>query len=138
MMKSIVGATLPVVLAAPCHVAQAQESATVSAPESGEKTFCLFRGLPPSDLHYSVIRDLKVGKGTYGSVNDILPQFLNQAQAAGADAIVNYTGSQRFGLFPWRFIRPVARGTAIKWESDKPFDCVAVGGLLARNGRLGV
>ncbi|PZQ23476.1 MAG: hypothetical protein DI562_18765, partial [Stenotrophomonas acidaminiphila] len=68
------------------------------------------------------------GKGSYGSVNDILPMVIADAKAAGADAVIHYNGSQRFGFWPWRFVRPVVTGTAIKWEPTREVDCAAAGG----------
>ena len=50
------------------------------------------------------------------------------AKAAGADAVIHYNGSQRFGFWPWRFVRPVVTGTAIKWEPARDVDCAAAGG----------
>lgn len=76
---------------------------------------CFFAGKPPSDVKYTVIKRLKVAKGTYGGVTEILPKFASQAQGHGAHAIIDYTGSQRFGFWPWRMVRPVVRGTAVKW-----------------------
>ncbi|TCS36033.1 hypothetical protein EDC30_10897 [Paucimonas lemoignei] len=90
--------------------------------------FCFFAGYPPAEQKYTVIRKLKVGKGSYGSVRDILPRLADNARMAGADAIIRYTGSQRFGFFPWRVVRPVVRGIAVKWtDSNKP-ECAAIGG----------
>jgi hypothetical protein len=90
--------------------------------------FCLFAGTPPSDFPFTVIKKLKVGKQTYGSVKDVLPELVEQARSAGADAIVSYNGSQRFGFFPWRLVRPVATGTAVKWNVPALKDCKALGG----------
>ena len=98
----------------------------VQAAELGN--FCFFAGTPASDFKFTVIRKLKVGKGTYGSVKDILPKFAGYARSYGADAIIGYTGSQRFGFFPWRMVRPVVRGTAIKWTNPAVKDCAAMGG----------
>ncbi|HEX5057035.1 MAG TPA: hypothetical protein VFX02_11110 [Gammaproteobacteria bacterium] len=89
---------------------------------------CLFSGSPPSDIEYTKITRLKLGKGSFGSVADILPKFAKRARAVGADAVINYTGSQRFGFWPWRFIRPVLRGEAIKWNSAQKPDCSKIGG----------
>lgn len=136
-------------LAAFLNTASATEAA--SAPETTESTgaeadisseaavvpnaqpavlgnFCFFAGTPASDFKYTVIRKLKVGKGTYGGVKDLLPKFAGYAQSHGADAIINYTGSQRFGFWPWRMVRPVVRGTAIKWANPAAKDCAAMGG----------
>ena len=90
--------------------------------------FCFLAGTPPSDVKYTVIKRLKVGKGTYGGVKDILPKLAAHAKKVGADAIMNYTGSQRFGLLPWRMVRPVVRGVAIKLSDQNKMDCTAIGG----------
>jgi hypothetical protein len=90
--------------------------------------FCFFAETPPADQKYTVVKKLKVGKGTYGGVKDILPKLADHARKQGADAIMNYTGSQRFGFFPWRMVRPVVRGVAIKWTDPKKPDCAAMGG----------
>jgi hypothetical protein len=89
--------------------------------------FCFLVGLPPPDVHYEKIKRLKLGKKTYGLMGDLLKEFADKASSLGADAVINYAGSQRFGFFPWRMVRPAARGQAIKWESPKP-DCKSIGG----------
>jgi hypothetical protein len=89
---------------------------------------CFFAGIPSLDVKYRVIRKLKLGKGTYGGVKEILPKFATNARKIGADAIIHYTGSQRFGFFPWRMIRPVVYGVAIKWSDPQKHDCAAIGG----------
>lgn len=107
---------------------QTPVGATAPAPRPGEKTdFCLFAGDPPSELKYTELRAFKVGKGSYGGVTDILPKMVEEARMIGADAIIRYSGSQRFGFWPWRIVRPVVRGTAIKWNGPQP-DCATVGG----------
>ena len=95
--------------------------------------FCLFSGTPPSDYKFKVVKEVKVAKGAYGPVTQILPAFVAQAKEAGADAIVNYAGSQRFGFFPWRLVRPVVRGTAVKFEGSEPIDCAKMGGTTLSN-----
>jgi hypothetical protein len=95
---------------------------------SGLQDFCFFAGSPPPDESYTVIRQFKIGKGTYGGVKDILPRVASRAQQMGADAVINYTSSQRFGFFPWRVVRPVVGGVAIKWTTPKKRDCDAMGG----------
>ena len=101
-------------------------AAPVVSPEAAQ--FCFFAGMPPSDLKYQTIRKFKVGKGTYGGVKDILPKFANHAMGLGADAVMNYAGSQRFGFWPWRMVRPVVQGVAIKWNMPPGKDCAAMGG----------
>lgn len=96
--------------------------------------FCLFGGLPPADAQYVQMREVKVKKGTYGSVREILPDLAQQARKIGADAIINYDGSQRFGLFIWRVVRPVVRGMAVKWLGPLPLNCDKMGGMTV--GRI--
>lgn len=91
-------------------------------------SFCFFQSTPAPPSNYQVIRKLKLGKGTYGSVLDILPKFAEKAKDLGADAIIRYTGSQRFGFWPWRAVRPVVTGVAIKWTDNVSHDCAALGG----------
>lgn len=95
--------------------------------------FCLFSGTPPSDYKFTVVKEVKVAKGAYGPVTQILPAFVAEAKGVGADAIVNYAGSQRFGFFPWRLVRPVVRGTAVKFEGTEPIDCAKMGGTTLSN-----
>ncbi len=104
---------------------QGAETSTLTKEIGG---FCFFAGLPPSEADYIVIRKLKVGKGTYGGVKDILPKLVDHARKIGADAIISYSGSQRFGFMPWKMVRPVVRGIAIQWSGSKGRDCVAMGG----------
>lgn len=103
-----------------------------SALAEGTSGICAFKGTPPSDFKYKVVKNLKVGKGTYGSVNDIEPAFIQKARDLGADAVINYNGSQRFGFFPWRMVRPVITGKAIKWDANnaKAFSCTENGGII--------
>lgn len=89
---------------------------------------CFFAGAPPDTFKYTVIRKFKVGKGSYGGVKDILPQFAAQANKLGADAVIQYAGSQRFGFWPWRMVRPVAQGVAVKWQTPPTEDCHTLGG----------
>lgn len=94
--------------------------------------FCFFARLPPASQKYKVIKNIKIGKGSYGSVQDILPKMAEYAQLRGADAIVEYNGSQRFGFWPWRMVRPVVRGVAVQWTDPKPSSCESIGGTKLR------
>lgn len=109
----------------------AEESTQLVVPDS-MANFCFFAGRPPVTEKYEEVRKLKVGKGTYGHVTEILPKLVAHAQKIGADAIVNYTGSQRFGFWPWRAVRPVVRGTAVKWSDQQKRDCEAIGGTTLK------
>ena len=89
---------------------------------------CLFTGDAPPDYTYTTLKELEYGKGSYGSVNDLLPQVVADAKAVGADAIIHYNGAQHFGFFPWRFVRPVVTGVAVKWTPARDVDCAGAGG----------
>jgi hypothetical protein len=104
--------------------------ATDSSARAGERKICIVANDPSATAPYTVVKRLKVGKGSYGSVDDAIAMLAAKARRSGADAVINYTGSQRFGFWPWRFVRPVVRGTAVKWNPGTAFDCVAAGGSL--------
>ena len=84
----------------------------------------------PIPSQYVVVRKIRLGKGSYGTVEEIIPRLVNQAASLGADGIINFDGSQRFGFWPWRVVRPVVSGTAVKWAHNVTVDCVAVGGTV--------
>ncbi|WP_299010532.1 hypothetical protein [uncultured Shewanella sp.] len=92
---------------------------------------CLVTGTP-ANIKYEKIQKIKIGKGTYGSVTDILPAFADEANALGANAVINYIGSQRFGFWPWRFVRPVVRGKAVKLNFDSGKTCEDIGGASVK------
>jgi hypothetical protein len=122
------------------HAAQAADSvngstaAPPATPASAPVTtiangdFCLYAGSPPSDFKFRSIGRVRLGKGTYGGVREELPGFVSEARAKGADAVISYNGAQRFGFWPWRFVRPVLTGVAIKFDEGKVPDCLASGG----------
>lgn len=112
------------------HVANSCNAQT-SEPTSGSDGLCLFTGTPPADLSYVAVKELKYRKGSYGSVNDLLPRVIKDAKDAGADAIIHYNGAPRFGFWPWRFVSPVITGTAVKWTPARQFDCAAAGGYYS-------
>ena len=119
------------VFAAPEAVSAAASSAATPAPSVPveDENFCFFDTRPNEGLQYTTLKAVKYGKGTFGSVRQILPDLVRRAKAQGGEAIIGYTGSQRFGFWPWRLTRPVVRGTAIRWaEGQKPSDCQAAGG----------
>jgi len=110
------------------QLADAQAAAEAPSPQPSKPGVCLFTGKPPADYAYTTIKELDYGKGSYGSVNDLLPKVVEDAKAAGADAIIDYNGAQHFGFFPWRLVRPVVTGVAIKWSPARDVDCAASGG----------
>ncbi|MBT2794469.1 hypothetical protein [Paraburkholderia strydomiana] len=140
---SLIAAMMAIAVAA--GTARAAESAPDAASEAeldltketahpvadlpaGLGNFCFFARLPPASQKYKVIKNVKIGKGTYGGVADILPKMAEYAQLRGADAIVEYSGSQRFGFWPWRMVRPVVRGVAVQWTEPRQADCESIGG----------
>lgn len=89
---------------------------------------CLITGTPSGNLQYKVVKKIKFGKGTYGSVTDLYPRLHQTAEKYHADAVIHYRASQRFGFWPWRFVRPVISGTAIQWQSPSANNCRLAGG----------
>ena len=73
-----------VALACASQFCSAQTTATAPEPQSQSNGICLFTGAPPADHTYATLRKLKYGKGSYGSVNDILPMVIADARAAAS------------------------------------------------------
>lgn len=132
MTKRILGTALLAVGSLAQASTPAQELAegrAIAASLSQEgRDLCVFDGGAPSDVPHQTVRKLKVAKGTYGGVKELLPKFVQQALAEKADAIVDYNSSQRFGFWPWRVVRPVVTGTAIRWTEKPRKSCEAMGG----------
>ena len=105
---------------------------SASAAANDPLDICLITGEPSLDVSFQKIHKIKYGKGTYGSVSGILPHFARKADAVNANAVVNYVGSQRFGFFPWRFVRPVVRGEAAKLHLRDGQTCESIGGVTIR------
>ena len=115
------------------HATATPAAAPTVAPHPivvGNPPVCLLAGKPPASAAYSVIKNLKLGKNSYGSVDQAITLMGDQARKLKADAIIDYTGSQRFGFWPWRFVRPIVKGTAVRWTAPASVDCVAIGGSL--------
>ncbi|MBB5205773.1 hypothetical protein HNQ51_003100 [Inhella inkyongensis] len=93
------------------------------------RSLCVFDNGAPAGTRFAVVRKLKVAKGTYGGVKELLPEFGKLALQARADAVVDYNSSQRFGFWPWRVVRPVVTGTAIRWSEAPTQTCEALGGV---------
>lgn len=99
---------------------------------SQESSICVIKGAPPSEFKFTYIKQLKIGKNGYGGAASLHPLLSQAAKEVGADAIISYSGSQRFGFWPWRVVRPVVIGNAIVWDKNntKPFPCVENGGFF--------
>lgn len=93
------------------------------------RDLCVFDNGAPSDMPHEKLGDLKVAKQTYGGVKELLPKLVEEALAQRADAIVDYNSAQRFGFWPWRMVRPVVSGKAIRWNEPPRKSCEAMGGV---------
>ena len=104
-------------------------SLAMAKPETTEQPalhICAIKGTPDSS-QFQLKKRIKVAKGTYGSVVELYPRFAERAHQVGGNVVINYNASQRFGLWPWRFVRPVMWGKAVKWNT--PVDYKALGGI---------
>jgi hypothetical protein len=122
-MKKIIICTT--ILWVTSNAANAQDIAANTLQPS--TPICLIKGTP-TNHQFTEIKRLKIGKGTYGSVTDLYPRIVDKTHKLGADAVIHYNASQRFGFWPWRLVRPVMTGTAIKWLSTPP-SCQSLGGI---------
>lgn len=89
--------------------------------------FCYFE-TEPNGAAFKVMGKVQVGGGTYGSAASLLPKLEAKAKARGGNAVANYRGSQRFGFWPWRFIRPVVSGDAVQILNAHGKSCQELGG----------
>lgn len=105
-------------------------TAASSDEKSTANSICVVAGQPASNVQYEIVRRVKRGKNTYGSPAQILPAFATQVRALGADAVIDYQSGQRFGFWPWRVVRPVVYGTAVRWRAGQQIDCHAIGGFV--------
>lgn len=91
--------------------------------------FCFFTNLEPQGgVEYTVLRNVKAAKGSYGSVTYVVPLLKENTIVRGGNAVIHYAASQRFGFWPWRIVRPVARGRAINITNAKGLSCKEMGG----------
>jgi hypothetical protein len=123
--KSLISSALLVAIAVTCAEVQADEPGTAPMPK-GE--ICLLSGIPPLDVKYTKVGEVKIAKHSFGSVNDVIPLLVDKAKRLNADAIIEYNGSQRFGFLPWQFVRPTASGTAVTWTLPDNVTCESMGG----------
>ena len=129
IMKKII--ILSAMLSLASGLTHGNEDNNISVQSSvSESNICLLSGMPPSDYKYNTIKNIKYGKNGYGSVNTVIPLLVDEARGLGADAIIGYVGGQRFGFWPWQFIRPVVRGVAVTWVAPEKIDCEGIGGTF--------
>jgi hypothetical protein len=79
-------------------------------------------------VKYALLKSLLLERQTYGGVQPLTMQLVGQARLVHADAIINYNGAQHFGFWPWRVVRPVVSGDAVRIENPEAFDCAKLGG----------
>ena len=94
------------------------------------RTICVMKGAPPPPVQYALVKQFLIGKQTYGGVEPLTVRVVNMARHSYADAVINFSASQRFGFWPWRFIRPVVRGDAVQIRNPEVFNCRALGGKI--------
>ena len=100
--------------------------ANTDTTEQSSLRVCTIKGTPDSS-QFQIKKRIKVAKGTYGSVEELYPRFAERAHQVGGNVVINYNASQRFGFWPWRIVRPVIWGTAVKWNT--PVNCQQIGGI---------
>lgn len=110
--------------------AAAADAAAIPA-QAGWETMCLFGAEPPAGSKYRIVRALKEAKQTYGSARELVPRLVEDARRGGGQAIIRYSGAQRFGFWPWRLARPVVSGQAIQWDEAPTKSCEDMGGVTA-------
>lgn len=106
---------------------------TVTTPEAVENgtlptEFCLFPTQPAASVSYTLVKKIKAKNGTYGSTNAAVPKAVTIAQKKGANAIMNFKTAQKFSIFPWRFMTPVATGKGIFISNTNGMSCQEMGG----------
>jgi len=89
---------------------------------------CMLRSPLPSNIGYTAIGEVRGGKQTYGSINEVLPVMADEAREIGADAIINLQTSHKMGAWAWA--RPTGSGIGVKLNDKSSFSCASHGGEL--------
>lgn len=87
---------------------------------------CFLKSPLPPDVKHTVIGQIKGGKKTYGSFNEVYAVMAEEARRVGADAVVGLDARTDINAVAWA--RPVAQGAAIKLSDPASFDCQKWGG----------
>lgn len=121
---------LPVLLALAVAGCGSRVSMRVSDPTqpSHADKVCMLHTPAPSGVQFKAVSFLDTYMHHYGSAEYLLDEMANQARGVGANAVVAIESGQEFGYFPWRVMRPRAKGHAIRITD--PFDCTKLGGQL--------
>lgn len=129
-LKVLFTAAIALALTA-CGGTYVDPDADLAYTEGNDKSveFCYIEGeAPQGNVDYTFLKNVKAAKGVYGSVTEVIPQLRAVTILRGGNAVVNYKASQRFGFWPWRFVRPVARGRAIQITDAHGLSCSEMGG----------
>lgn len=81
---------------------------------------------------YAVLKKLRASKHLYGGLDEVRTPILEEAYGLGADAVVQYEEAQSFGIFPWMWVHPIARGAAVRFAARPAPACESLGGQLYR------
>lgn len=87
---------------------------------------CLLKSPLPADISYTVIGEVRGGKKTYGSMEEVLTVMGTEARSIGADAVINLKTRRDIGAWAWS--RPVGNGDGIKLANKADLDCLKLGG----------
>jgi hypothetical protein len=111
--------------------AKTEPSKTAPYAAAHRRQVCLLAGALPTEFKTTEIGRIKATKRTYGSTEQLFPVMAEEARRIGADAIINLQADIRFkSPLPWRITSPTGDGQAVTVASEKPLDCLAVGGRL--------
>ncbi len=87
---------------------------------------CLLKSPLPAGVEHTVIGEVRGGKKTYGSMEEVLAVMGKEARSIGADAVVNLKTRRDINAFAWA--RPVGNGDGVKLANKADFDCIKLGG----------
>lgn len=89
---------------------------------------CLLRSPLPAGIQHTLVGDVRGGKRTYGSMEEVLSIMGDEARKVGADAIVNL--KTRRDANAWSWARPIGNGDGVKLANRADLDCLKLGGEL--------
>jgi hypothetical protein len=87
---------------------------------------CMLKSPLPASVDHTVIGEVRGGKKTYGSMEEVLTVMGKEARSIGADAVVSLKTRRDIGAWAWS--RPVGNGDGVKLASKSDFDCLKSGG----------
>jgi hypothetical protein len=87
---------------------------------------CLLKHPLPSGIAHTIIGEVRGGKKTYGSMQEVLSVMGAEGRKVGADAIINVQTKHDINAFAWA--RPIGSGTGVKLANKSDIDCIKMGG----------